>query len=321
MKKVYFLLLLMCAGMVYSQDSLKPVKPPKPIDRDWKFKGVMGMSVTQSSFVNWAAGGRNSLAGTAFANFSYDYKKERMLWDNDFDLSLGGIFYFGHGGGLQKTDDRIQITTKFGYEFAKKAKGLYFSAFADFRTQWMDGFAFPNDSVRISKFMAPGYLTTGLGFDYSPPKVKGMFISLSPIAAKFTFVNDQTLADAGAFGVDPGKFFRSELGAYLKFKYDTKLGKNVNFSTKWDFFTNYLDNPFTRIDINGDVMFSFKFNKWFSAYLQLQMIYDHDINIDTGKNDDAGNRIIGPRLQFKQVLGLGINYTIQNYTDPPKKKK
>ena len=240
---------------------------------------------------------------------------------NNFQFSLGGIFYFGHKGGLQKTDDQLRITTKFGYEFSKKAKGLFFTTFADFRSQFMDGFAYPNDSVRVSKFMAPGYLMVGVGLDYYPPKVKGMFISFDPIAAKFTFVNDQTLSDLGAYGVDPGKYFRPEIGAYLKFKYETKLGKNVNFKTQWDFFTNYLDNkPFTRIDVTGEVLFSFKFNKWFSAFLQLNLIYDHDIDIDTGKDDSSGNRIVGPRTQFKQVLGVGINYTFQNYTDPPKKK-
>jgi hypothetical protein len=323
MKRLYFIALLLISASTFAQDTPE-IDPKKPIDRDWKFKGILGLNINQNSFVNWAGGGRNSISGTGLADFSYDYKKGTLIWDNDFTFSLGGIFYFGHGGGLQKTDDQIHISSKFGYEFTQKAKGLYLSAFADFRTQFMDGFSYPNDSIRISKFMAPGYLTMGIGFDYSPPKVKGMFISLSPLATKMTFVNDQTLSNAGAYGVDPGSTFRAEFGAYLKFKYETPLGKNVGFKTQWDFFTNYLEpeaKPFTRIDVTGEVMFTFKFNNWFSAFLQFNLIYDHDIDIDTQKDDANGNRIIGPRTQFRQVLGIGLNYKFQNYTDPPKKKK
>ncbi|MCK7540534.1 MAG: hypothetical protein MZV63_61400 [Marinilabiliales bacterium] len=39
---------------------------------------------------------------------------------------------------------------------------------------------------------------------------------LSPLTSKNTFVNDDLLSAAGAFGVEPGKKFRSELGAYAQ---------------------------------------------------------------------------------------------------------
>ena len=81
-----------------------------------------------------------------------------------------------------------------------------------------------------------------------------------------------------------------------------------------ELFSNYLKNP-ENIDVNADVLFTFKVNKWFSASLNWTVIYDHDINI---KGNDGG---FGPRTQFKSVLGLGVSYTMKNYVDPPKKKK
>jgi hypothetical protein len=51
------------------------------------------------------------------------------------------------------------------------------------------------------------------------------------------------------------------------------------------------------------------------------LIYDHAVDIDTQKDDADGVRLFGPRTQFRQVLGIGLNYKFQNYTDPPKKKK
>ena len=50
----------------------------------------------------------------------------------------------------------------------------------------------------------------------------------------------------------------------------------------------------------------FKVNSWFSASLNMNLLYDHDIII----RDNDGNS--GPRTQFKSVIGLGVSYTIKN---------
>jgi hypothetical protein len=52
---------------------------------------------------------------------------------------------------------------------------------------------------------------------------------------------------------------------------------------------------------------NFKVNEWFSASLQANLIYDDDILI----TDRNGN--VGPRTQFKQVIGLGVSYRIANF--------
>ena len=92
-------------------------------------------------------------------------------------------------------------------------------------------------------------------------------------------------------------------------KYDRALAKNIEMKSKLELFSNYLNNP-TNIDVNAEVLFSFKVNSWFSASLLWNLIYDDDIRI----TDSDGNT--GPRTQFKSVLGLGISYTMKNYTDP-----
>jgi hypothetical protein len=58
--------------------------------------------------------------------------------------------------------------------------------------------------------------------------------------------------------------------------------------------------------MNVENIFAFKVNKWFSASIQWNLIYDDDIK----SVDRFGNT--GPRLQFKSVLGLGIAYTLTN---------
>jgi hypothetical protein len=135
-----------------------------------------------------------------------------------------------------------------------------------------------------------------------------------------TVVNDQFLANAGAFGVEKatfdglgnvltaGKRFRVEFGAYVKLKFNKTVAKNIDLKSKLELFSNYINNP-QNIDVNAEAMFTFKVNSWFSASLQWSVIYDDDINIR-----DANGQV-GPRTQFKSVLGIGISYKMKNFKE------
>lgn len=271
---------------------------------DWKLKALYGINGTQSSFVNWNAGGRNNISLIGYIAGSARYEKKNLKWDNDLGAALGGMQYLDNaaGNGLQKTDDRLELATNLGYRLKQH---YYMSMLGSFRTQFMDGF---NDNAlpRTSTFMAPGWANLSLGIDYSPNDNFSVF--LSPLASKMTFVNDQVLSDAGEFGVDPGKRFRGEFGAYFKMKYDKEIAKNIEMKSRLELFSNYLNNP-QNIDVNAEVMFTFKVNSWFSASLLWNLLYDDDIDI-TDKN---GN--VGPRTQFKSVLGLGVSYTMKNFKE------
>lgn len=286
---------------------------------DWRMKAVFGANGTQTSFVNWNAGGRNNVSMLGFINAKAYYSKNDIRWDNDLALALGGLQYVGKGAGeetLQKTDDRLELSTKIGHRLKDD---LYYSLIGSFRTQFLDGYKYPNDSVRVSRFMAPGYLNFGFGIDYAPSDDMTVFIS--PVAGKLTFVRDQKLADAGSFGVDPavydattgnvvthGKMLRTEFGAYVKVRYHKEIFTNIDMITSLDLFSNYLDRP-QNIDVNADVLFTFKVNSWFSASLNWTLLYDHDIKI----LDASGG--YGPRTQFKSVIGLGISYSVKNFEE------
>ena len=287
--------------------------PPKY----WKLKAIYGLNGTQSSFVNWNAGGRNNISILGTISASANYTINNVKWSNDLSIALGGLQYLEKNmpESLQKTDDRIDITSNFGMKIKKH---VFVSFIGGFKTQMLDGFSFPNDSIRISTFMAPGYVNTALGIDYI--KSDNFSVFTSPFAAKMTFVNDQILADAGSFGVEKavfdglgnvitaGKRFRGEFGAYVKLKFNKTVAKNIDLKSKIELFSNYMQNP-QNIDVNAEALFTFKVNSWFSASLQWSLIYDDDIAI----RDSYGNT--GPRTQFKSVLGLGVSYKMKNFKE------
>lgn len=287
------------------------------LPKRWKLKAIYGLNGTQTSFINWNAGGRNNISLLGSISASANYEKNTFKWTNDLSLALGGLQYIEKNSteGLQKTDDRIDIASNIGY---KLKEHYYFSFIGGFKTQMLDGFTYPNDSVRVSTFLAPGYVSAALGIDYI--KSDNFSIFSSPFAMKMTIVNDQTLANAGSFGVTgatydglgnlltQGERLRGEFGAYVKMKYNFTIAKNIDLKSKLELFSNYLNNP-QNIDVNAEALFNFKVNEWFSASLQWTLIYDDDIDI----RDADGN--VGPRTQFKSVLGIGIAYKMMNYKD------
>ena len=299
-----FLLMLLFTGSVKAQvvDTVK----------HWNYKGDGSLAISQVSLTNWAAGGENTFATNAMVNLFADYKKDKLSWQNSLALAYG--FLNQESIKNKKTDDKIDLSSQLGY----KASGDWnYSLLFGFKSQFAEGFNYPDDSTVISHFMAPGYFQLALGMEYKPDEYFSLF--LSPIGARLTIVNDERLADMGAFGVDPaefsldsipvlikhGKTTRWEVGASMKALYKKDIAKNVNFSTKLELFSNYLKNP-QNIIVNWEVLLSMKVNSFITTTVGTQLIYDDNIYIKD-KNDKTGLKG-GPRTQFKEFLGVGLSY-------------
>lgn len=83
--------------------------------------------------------------------------------------------------------------------------------------------------------------------------------------------------------------------------------ENVNFQSRIDLFSNYSEEPL-HIDVNWEVLIAMKVNKYISATVTTNLIYDHDVDIAVDENNDGITDAYGPRVQFKEVLGVGLSY-------------
>lgn len=278
----------------------------------WKKGGLISITGSQSSLTNWNAGGQNSISINGLTSLYANFRKGKAEWESTLDLGYG-ISRQGRKDNVRwlKTDDKIDLFSKYG---RKASDHWFYSVMMNFSTQATNGYNYPNDSLAISKFMAPGYLLIAAGMDYKPTKFFSMFVA--PLTMKSTFVLDQNLANQGSFGVtaadtigtlvNPGERIRFEMGGYIRFRYDHEISKNIIITSKLGFFTNYLVTP-QNVDVNWETLIQFKVNKYISATLSTHLIYDHDINIAVF--NDAGTQVgKGPRLQFKEVLGIGFAY-------------
>ncbi|MDP1621691.1 MAG: DUF3078 domain-containing protein [Bacteroidales bacterium] len=270
--------------------------------KNWLVQGTGSLQFSQAAFSNWAAGGQNSLGLVAWVNFKANYKKGKHVWGNTVDLGYGfNILGKGSDAQFNKTNDKLEITSAYGYELHKNQK-WYLTVLTNFRTQFDAGYNYPDDSTVISKIMSPGYLVLGLGVTYTP--VKWFYVYVSPVSGRLTFVTDQKLSDSGSFGVNAGKNIKGEFGAYLRADLNKDLAKNINLATTLELFSDYLDQ-FGNVDVNWSLLLSLKVNKWLAASIQTQLIYDDNVNIVT---DPVKEPKGGPRTQFKELLGIGLTY-------------
>ncbi len=278
----------------------------------WKKGGVLAVNLAQTSLSNWAAGGQNSVAVNGLFSLFANLSSGKSRWDNSLDIGYGILKQ--EDLGTRKTDDRLEFISKYG----RQAFGnFYYSALMNFKTQFTDGYNYTGDTKnRISDFMSPGYLVIALGMDYKPNAYLSAFIA--PLTAKYTFVNDDALSAAGAFGVTPGENLKSELGGYMRTVYSkndfkSEFMKNVTFISKLDLFSNYANNP-QNIDVSWENIISFKVNRFISANITTHLVYDDDIKVPFDRNEDgtmAAGEVVGSKIQFKEILGIGFSYNFK----------
>jgi hypothetical protein len=275
-------------------------------DTSWKKGGFTSLSFTQVSLSNWAAGGEEAFSGVVQLGLFANYAKDKTAWDNSLDLAYGLIK--SGDADPRKNEDKLELNSKYGY----KAFGKFFySGLLNFRSQFMAGYNYPDDSTVVSKFAAPAYITIALGLDYKPNDYFSAFIS--PATGKYTLVTDQKLSDAGAYGVDSGKTVRPEFGAYFRAKFQKDLATNFNLSTTLNLFNNYTDKNTANqgnVDVNWETALTLKAGKLITTTLFTNLIYDHDITLPTYETI-AGVKTItgsGPKTQFKEVFGIGLSY-------------
>lgn len=283
----------------------------------WEKINELDVQLSEVAFVNWNAGGDNAISALAKLEFERNYKFRYFQWDNSMEMRFG--WNAQEGRQWRKTDDAIRLSSTLGYR-RDTISSWYFSAKANFNTQFANGYKYPDRTTPISAFMAPGYLFIGGGTSYIP-EGKKFNLYLSPLTFKSTFVLNQDLANQGAFGVQrairdaegniitPGKKVYREMGILVTHKWELPVVKNVVLDHNLSLYTDYLNN-FGNIDIDWQLTTKFTVNDFISATLLLHFIYDDDIKFDRVEDDNGLVIDPGvPRIQFRQQLGIGVTYT------------
>lgn len=266
----------------------------------WTNIGKFTFLFNQSSFLNWASGGDNTVAGNATLNYTLNYKKNKFIWNNKL-IATYGLTKSNNTDFPKKTNDGININSMFGYD----AENYWFySFFFNFKSQFTEGYKYKKvDGIETrtlyTDFMSPGYFLLGPGMLWE--KSNDLKINLAPATSKFVFVNsDYTLPNKAYFGVEEGESLRYEIGFSASILYKFQLMENMTMENILALFSNYIDNP-KNVDLNYTLDIDMKINKYFTANFIFQTVYD---------NNAYGG------FQVREVLGIGANYNFERHRKP-----
>lgn len=278
--------------LLFRPVSLAPMSVDAKVNY-WKTKTSVGINVNQAAFSdNWKAGGVNSFALGGLINYKAEYSKESYSYTSEVILQYGKI---KNKDQLQKkTNDRIYWDNKAAVQLSKN---WYFFGSINFESQFDRGFSYSKDAQGneveklLSKFMAPGYLTESIGFEYKPNKFFSTRIGTG--TARQTFVLDTALyrTNATNFGVTKGKTFRNELAFQIVTSYEKEVVTNLTLKTRYNMFIPY-DN-LGHIDHRLDVNVIAKINRFMNVSVSGVGLYDRDRD---------------SKIQGSQTLALGLTF-------------
>ena len=281
----------------------------------WTKVNKVGLNLNEVAFVNWSSGGNNSVSALLHANFSRKFKKELLLWTTNAGIKYG--VNAQEGREVRKTEDQLEINSNFGYR-RDSVSNWYYSAKLNFNTQLTYGYRYPNTENPISRFMAPGYAFIGVGTEFSHP-TEDFTAYISPVTEKSTFVLDQQLANEGMFGVTPairdeegniiqeGEMIRTEFGFLVSSSFSKEVWENIGVNNQIRLYSDYL-NKFGNVDVDWELNVNLRVNQYVQANVGSHIKYDDDVKIKVDKDGDGTLETGGPKIQFKQLLGVGVVY-------------
>jgi Protein of unknown function (DUF3078) len=288
-----------------AQDAKKPAK-----NLNWKKGGTFSINVGQGGSRNWAAGAEKfSFNAAAYLNLYATRTKGKNTWMNTLDLGYAMVNTTSLG--VRKNDDKIDFFSKWSHEISPK---FSWGFAGNVRTQFRNGYDYSETPKRrTSGFFAPGYITAAPGFDFKPCNSFSVFFT--PAAARFVAVTnnpysftyqggvkpngDPEVSLASRYGVDPARMVRFELGSYVSANFNKEVVKNVNYKSRVDLFSNYLESEPFNIDVFWNNSVNMSVNKWLQVTYNFDLIYDHDVQ----QFGPFKNR---PGTQLRSMLGVGL---------------
>ena len=169
-----------------AQKAAEDLKKVDTGEQAWKFSGTVGLNAAATGMWNWAAGGNNNVNGVASTKLRLLYHENNMSWETNLDMEYGLSWIDQEFDQLQKTSDKINFSTKFGWEFHKT---WYLTVLGGFQSQFAYGRDYNGSEAFdpiISKWLAPSYTDISVGIDWKPNDIFSIY--LSPVAGRLTTV-------------------------------------------------------------------------------------------------------------------------------------
>ena len=174
----------------------------------------------------------------------------------------------------------------------------------------------PVNPSLISKWLSPSYTDLALGVEYRPNDI--FVIGVYPVAGRLTTCLEESLRpNYGMSRRDDGTYkpVMLNMGLRINGGINYTLVKNLKIISTVTLFTPYTarihdddGQKFGNFDVDWDVAITYNFLKVFSVSLMTSLKYYDKVMIDGPAWGKYGAHPRA-RVQFKEVVGLGIGYS------------
>jgi hypothetical protein len=259
----------------------------------WRKYVTFGLNFSQAAFSNnYTAGGVTSVAlGSTFI-YRIEYNKAPFSYTSELNLQYGKSK--NKGQSSRKSNDRIFYDNKVATQMSKH---WFFFGSLSFESQFDKGYSYDASNVLppvlISNFMAPGYLTESVGFEYKPAPY--FDLRLGTGTARQTFVLDDEVRKVQSYGVDTAnhKSVRTDIAFQIVGIFDKDIAKNMHLNARYEMFIPY-GQPLSYTRHRLDAVLAAKVNRLINVSLNGTLLFDKN----TGIND----------VQGTEGLSLGVLY-------------
>lgn len=276
------------------QTGIPVIMPDYQIDY-WRKSITVGINFSQSAFTsNYSAGGVSAVALNSNLIYRTEYKKDPFDYTAEFNLLYG--ISKNKGQGARKTNDRIFIDNKIA---TKLSEHWFFFGSLSFESQFDRGYQYTNSAGQVldrplllSRFMAPGYFTESIGFEYKPQTWFSMRFGTG--TARQTFVIDTTIYhnNPANYGVPIGKTFINALAFQIVSQLDKDIAKNIHINARYALFIPY-EKPLDFVTHRVDAILTAKVNRLISVTVNGTFLYD---------------KTTSKQVQGTEGMALGIIY-------------
>lgn len=326
MKRLLTILLALCTTTFLYAGNTEKEEKPDDNPTNWVTGHSIGLNLSQVGLKNWSAGGDPSISFIAYGNYHATMTKNRHVWAAVVEGEWGMLRVKGEE--FRKNSDYVAAETKYGFQIDQliqdeEGKNLpgkwYLTVLAGTKSQFSKTYTYDSDGNRdntISRFASPITVNYSLGIDYKPNAFFSLY--MSPLSAKHIIVKSDIIAAKNIHG-NNGQNINSFFGASIVAKYNQQVypkpanridpneGGDANaifLSSQLGLFRDYLAGPAENIDVDWQTTVKIKVARYISASVFMHMIWDYDVDTDS---ETVG---IQRNLQFKNVIGVGLAYTI-----------
>ncbi|MBN1478829.1 DUF3078 domain-containing protein [candidate division KSB1 bacterium] len=277
-KQLLCVFCILCfASLLYAQDEAPTY--------GWQKEATAALNLTQSTFDNYAQGGENSTAWQFRLGLKFVNDREKFNWANTGKLEYGQTK--SGKDEYKKSVDEMKIESVFAFKLWKTINP--FVSFTG-ETQFAAGYDYEQTpKAEISNFLDPGYFREAVGFAYRPNDIIQARLGA---AMKQTVTNNFTKYSDDPETTEKEKL-KNEFGAEGIIDFNYKISENSLIKSKVELFSNL--QAFDEIDVIWDTDLTAKITKFIAFNFNVKLLYDKDIST---------------KRQLKQVMGLGISYSL-----------